>query len=72
MDTDIKQIKKQHEVKILSLPDVVSVGIGLNSADKPVIIIGLEKSNQSTRTAIDDMLSGYPVAYEIIGPVRSH
>lgn len=70
MAASIQEVKKQHEAKFLSLPNVVAVGIGLGRDGKETIIVGLDKPNPETEAQIPAILEGYPVQVKIMGPIR--
>lgn len=67
----ITEVKERHAGRLLSLPGVVSVGIGKNPDGAAVIIVGLDKPRPDTEQQIPKALDGHPVRMEIIGPVRS-
>ncbi len=67
----IQDVKKQHEGRLLSLPGVVSVGIGKNPDGTAVIIVGLDKPRPDTEQQIPKALHGYPVKVEITGPLKA-
>lgn len=71
MPPSIQEVKKQHESKFLSMPGVVSVGIGLGSNGEKAIIVGLEQQNRATAAKIPATLEGYPVKVQIIGPIKT-
>lgn len=71
MSSSIKEVKKQHEARLLELPGVVSVGIGLNKNGQSVIIIGLDGPNAETEAQLPSMLEGYPVEVRIVGTVKA-
>ena len=72
MTPTIREVKERHEGRLLSLPGVVSVGIGKNPDSTAVIIIGLDKPRPDTERQIPQALDGYPVKIEIIGPVKAY
>ena len=71
MPSSIKEAKKQHEARLLELPGVVSVGIGLTKNGQSAIIIGLEGPNAQTEAQLPSMLEGYPVEVRIVGTVKA-
>ena len=70
MPSSIKETKKQHEARLLKLPGVVSVGIGLTNSGQSAIIIGLREPNTETEAQLPSMLEGYPVEVRIVGTVK--
>jgi hypothetical protein len=71
MPTSIKDVKKRHQVRLLELPNVVSVGIGLNRNGQSAIIIGLDGPNSKTEGQLPSMLEGYPVEVRIVGTLKA-
>ena len=71
MPSLIKEVKNKHEARLLELPDVVSVGIGLNKNGQSVIVIGLCGPNAETETQLPSTLEGYPVEIRIVGTVKA-
>lgn len=71
MSENIQHIKAQHEQQLMQLPGVVSVGIGLNEAKHPVIIVGLAEPNPETEARISDILEGYPVQVQVVGNIKA-
>jgi hypothetical protein len=67
----IREVKARHEGRLLSLPGVVSVGIGLGADGSPVIVVGLDRTRGSTLQEIPEELEGYPVQVEMVGTVRA-
>lgn len=70
MSSSIEEVKSRHVDQLMAMPDVISVGIGKNKQGVHAIIVGMEKENTETRSAIPDTLEGYPVEIQFIGPVR--
>jgi hypothetical protein len=71
MAPSIQEVKKQHEARLLALPGVVSVGIGLDKTGQPAIIIGLDGSHPDIEAQLPAALEGYPVTVKIVGPIKS-
>ena len=71
MPSSIKEAKRQHEARLLKLPGVVSVGIGLTKNGQSAIIIGLEGPNAETEAQLPSMIEGYPVEVRIVGTVKA-
>ena len=67
----IREVKARYEECILSLPGVLSVGIGLGADGSPVIIVGLDRTRAATIGEIPEELEGYPVRVEMVGKVRA-
>jgi hypothetical protein len=71
MSLTIQEVKSKHEDRILSLPGVVSVGIGRNPDGASVIIIGLDGPRPDTVKQLPKVLDGYPVRIEITGHLKA-
>lgn len=71
MPSSIQEVKKHHEMRWLGLPGVVSVGIGLNEARQPAIVIGLKGPNPTTESQLPSMVEGYPVEVRVVGTVKA-
>jgi hypothetical protein len=71
MSPSIQEVKKQHEADFLNLPNVVSVGIGLNPNGEQAIIVGLDSPNPATAAKIPPTVEGYPVVVQIVGGIKA-
>lgn len=71
MSPTIEEVKARHTDSLMALPSVVSVGIGLNAAGDPAIVVGLEAQNPETQAKIPEQLQGHPVEVRIVGPIRA-
>jgi hypothetical protein len=71
MPSSIQKVKKQHEARLLDMPGVVSVGMGLNPNGNPAIIVGLDRPRPETEAKIPAMLADFPVVVQIIGPIKA-
>jgi hypothetical protein len=67
----LKDVKAQHEARLLDLPGVISVGIGQDEDGKPAIIVGLEGPNPETQAKLPVELEGYPVRVRMVGRVKA-
>jgi hypothetical protein len=71
MPLSIKEVKKQHEARLLQLPGVASVGIGLDQNGRSAIFIGLDRPNAETEAQIPAELEGYPVRIRVVGTIKA-
>ncbi len=71
MTASIFDVKSRHESRLLSLPGVISVGIGRASGGRTVIVIGVEDKASGEGSDLPQQLEGYPVRVDVIGPVRA-
>lgn len=71
MAASIQEAKAKHVDSLMALPGVVSVGIGLNEAGEPAIVVGLETANAETEAAIGTTLEGHPVVVQVVGRIRA-
>ena len=67
----IREVKARHEERLLSMPGVVSVGIGKSRDGNPVIIVGLDRHRAETILEIPGELEGYLVRVDITGSIRA-
>ena len=71
MPPTIQEVKAKHEQRLLAMPGVISVGIGRDPEGNLVIMVGLDRHRPQTFKDLPELLDGYPVKVEIIGPVRA-
>jgi hypothetical protein len=71
MSETILEVKKKHESFLLSLPGVVSVGIGQDLDGKPLIVVGLDKPRPKTEKKLPQKLDDFPVQVKVVGPVKA-
>jgi hypothetical protein len=71
MTSSIEEVKKHHETRLLNLPGVVSIGIGLNESGQPAIIIGLDGPSPETVAQLPTELDGYPIVIRIVGAIKA-
>jgi hypothetical protein len=71
MASSIQDVKARHARDLLTVPGVVSVGIGLDAQSREVIVIGLDRPRPETQADLPTQLEGYPVRVEIIGAVKA-
>ena len=71
MPKTIQEVKNEYERRFLSLPGVVSVGIGQDPAGKPVIIVGLDKPRPKTEKKLPQKLDDFSVRVEIVGRIKA-
>jgi len=67
----ISEVKARHESRLLSLPGVVSVGIGRSPDGHVEIVVGVEDEADAQALNLPRQLDGYPVRVDVIGPVRA-
>jgi hypothetical protein len=71
MPGTIQDVKTRHEKYLLSLPGVVSVGIGRGSDGQEEIVVGLERPHPQTVRRIPEDLEGHRVRTRITGRLHS-
>jgi len=71
MTPSIQEVKKKHEARLMSLPGVVSVGIGRDPQGNPAMIVGLDSPRPETQAQIPPRLDGYPLLIQILGPLKA-
>ncbi len=71
MRVTIQDVKKQHESRLMSMPGVVSVGVGQKPDGTPVIVVGLDRPRPTTMAQLPQSLDGYPVRVEFLGEIKA-
>ena len=71
MLSSIQEAKTKHAERLLELPGVVSVGIGLDPGGRPAILVGLDGPRPETCASLPDSLEGYPLCTQVTGPVEA-
>ena len=71
MANEIYAVKQQNEARLMSLPGVVSVGIGQDPNGEPAIVVGLEAAAPATVQQVPEKISGYPVIIQTVGPIKA-
>jgi hypothetical protein len=71
MTPTIQKAKAKHEQRLLAMPGVVSVGIGLDERGAQVIVVGLDGPRPETVKNLPTQLEGYAVETRIIGPLKA-
>jgi hypothetical protein len=71
MTPSIQEVKKKHEARLLSLPGVVSVGIGRDPQGRPAVIVGLDSPRPETQAQIPPQLDGYRFLIQIVGSLKA-
>lgn len=71
MPDTIQHVKAKHEDRLMALPGVVSVGIGLDADGQPAIIVGLADRQAEASLELPETLDDYPVVKQVIGPVKA-
>ena len=67
----IEQVKKAWEARLLAIPGVMGVGIGLTRDRKQKAIkVYLDRRSSSKRAQIPDEIEGHPVVIEVRGTFR--
>ena len=70
MSITIQQAKEKHQERLMALPGVVSIGIGLSGEEK-VIIIGLDGKKSDTEETLPKQLEGFKVIYQVTGSIKA-
>ena len=69
MTMTIQQVKEKHQAKLMALPGVVSIGVGLFESET-VIMIGLDRKYPDTERVLPKELEGYKVISQTIGTIK--
>jgi hypothetical protein len=67
----IQEAKARHEARLLAVPGVVSVGIGRDASDRPVVVVGIRERSAADLERIPAELDGHPVVVRPVGSVRA-
>ena len=71
VSNDIKQVKAEHEQRLLAIPGVVSIGVGLGQDGNPAIIVGLEEDDPAISEQIPTELDGHAVIIRQVGTMEA-
>lgn len=71
MQASIQDVKNRHVEQLMSLPGIVSVGIGLDDNKHPIIIVAIEKDDSEILSKLPKQLEGYNVHTQISGKAHS-
>ena len=71
MPPSIQEVKARHEARLMEKPGVVAVGVGRDADGRQAIIVSLDRERPDTRAAMPEVLEGYAVRVQVIGPVRA-
>ena len=71
MTPSIEEAKAKHTGRLLELPGVVSVGIGLDAEGRPAIVIGLSVREPGSDPDLPRSLEGHPVVTRVVGTLRA-
>lgn len=68
---DINLVLNDHDEKLMAMPGVVGVYVGLLEDDKtPCLKVMLVRKDTKLESQIPSMLEGYPVRTEVTGEIR--
>ena len=71
MTEEIYNVKRQNAAQLMSLPGVVSVGIGQDQNGEPAIVVGLEAAAPATQRQVPERIGGYPVIVQTVGTIKA-
>lgn len=71
MNSTIQEVKKKHQNELMSLPGVVSVGIGLNDQGQQVIVVGMSEDKPVDKTKIPASIDGFTVTVKLVGTLKA-
>lgn len=69
--TTIVAAKQQLESRVMTMPGVVSVGVGRADDGAEVIVVGVDGTRPDIEREIPKTVSGFAVETRRIGPLRS-
>jgi hypothetical protein len=70
MTPSIQDIKQQRQATLLSLPGVVSVGIGQDDKGRSCIVVGLDHPQPDTEAEVHRILGDTPVVVRVVGTIK--
>lgn len=70
MAPSIQEVKNEYVEELMRDPNVVSVGIGLDEAGQPAIILGLVQPK--TTQPLPTSLEGFPVITKVVGNIKAN
>lgn len=71
MTPTIQEVKARHKGRLMTMPGVVSVGLGQKPDGTRVIVVGLDRRRPATMAQLPQILDGYPVSVEFVGEIRA-
>ena len=71
MGRSIQEVKARHEARLMAIPGVVSVGIGLDEKGNPAIVIGIDCESRLNELLLPEELESFPVKINVTGTVRA-
>jgi hypothetical protein len=71
MTPTIQEVKARHEGRLMTMPGVVSVGLGQKPDGTPLIVVGLDRRRPATMAQLPQILDGYAVSVEFVGEIRA-
>ncbi len=66
---ELLDLRDRHEVWLRSQPGVVGTGVGMDRTGAICLKVFTNRMTHTTRDAIQDRLTGWPVALEEVGEV---
>ena len=69
--TAIREVKLQYQDQWLKHSEVVSVGIGLNADQKPIMIIGVKRLTPALKQEFPTEVKGYPIELRAVGSLKA-
>ena len=71
VEKSIKEVKAEHESRLIAMPGVVSVGLGQDTSGNPVIVIGVETEAYTHTLTLPQELHSYPVKFQVMGTIKA-
>jgi hypothetical protein len=71
MTPTIQEVKARHEGRLMTMPGVVSVGLGQKPDGTPLIVVGLDRRRPATMAQLPQILDGYAVSVEFVGEIKA-
>ncbi len=69
MQPSIQEVRAKHVDRLMSMPGVVSVGIGRDDEGAAVIVVGLDQAGAKVTESLPASLEGFTVRTEVVGKI---
>jgi hypothetical protein len=67
---DIRTVMEAHSAKLMSIPGVTGVAVGLTSDQQPCILVLVVRETREVRKKVPANIEGHPVEIMVTGEIR--
>lgn len=71
MEKLIRDIKAKNEDLLMTIPGIVSVGVGRDDAGNPALVIGVEAEEYCERVVLPEELQSCPIKFMVVGTIKA-